>query len=394
MLIGIVGKPNVGKSTFFKSMTLMNVLIENYPFATITPNRGAGHVRVKCVEDEFNIKCSPAKGYCKNKTRFIPVELIDVAGLVPGAHEGKGMGNQFLDDLRQADAFIHVIDVSGSTNERGENVSLGSYNPSDDIKFLEDELNHWIHGILKNNWTKLIRKAKQCKIELYKEIHKQFSGFNLSEKSAKKILNEMNSKNTNEWDEKDLFLFSSKIRNACFPMIIAANKIDKSNGLENLEKLKKEFPDYKIIGCSAEIELALREANNKDIIDYTPGSNNFKIVKQDLPDKLKTALGFMNNFLKKFSSTGVNEILDYTVFNILDYIGIFPGGTKGLEDKHGRKLPDCFLLKNGSTALDFAYFLHTDIGNTFIKAIDVRTKRALGKEYKLKHRDVIEILTS
>jgi hypothetical protein len=210
---------------------------------------------------------------------------------------------------------------------------------------------------------------------------------------ARKILVDFE-KDPTEWDDDYLFSFASRIRKACFPMIIAANKIDKNNGLENLEKLKKEFPEYKIIGCSAEIELALREANNKGIIDYTPGSNDFDIIKNDISENLKKALEFMKDFLKKFGSTGINEILDYTVFNILDYIGIFPGGTKGLGDKQGRILPDCFLLKNGSTALDFAYFLHTDIGDHFVKAIDVRTKRALGKDYVLKHRDVIEILTN
>ena len=65
-----------------------------------------------------------------------------------------------------------------------------------------------------------------------------------------------------------------------------------------------------------------------------------------------------------------------------------------LSDQHGNILPDCFLLPGNSTALDFAYKLHTDIGNNFIKAIDVKTKKPVGKEYLLKHRDVIEIATS
>src|SRR3989338_5626200 len=139
MLIGVVGKANVGKSTFFKAATLAEVEIANYPFATIKPNHGTGYVRVDCAEKFFNVKCNPRFGYCIEGIRFVPVDMLDVAGLVPGAHEGKGMGNQFLDDLRQADALIHVVDVAGTTNEKGEPITPGSYDPADDIKFLEEE---------------------------------------------------------------------------------------------------------------------------------------------------------------------------------------------------------------------------------------------------------------
>ncbi len=392
MLIGIVGKPNVGKSTFFKAMTLMDVLIENYPFATIKPNRGVGYVRVECVDKEFNVKCNPRQGYCIDGTRFVPVELIDVAGLVPGAHEGKGMGNQFLDDLRQADALIHVIDVSGSTNEKGENVKLGSYDPANDIKFLEEELDYWFFGILKRGWQRFARRVEQGKKELYKEIAEQFSGLKIGEEEVKKAIKGFSSKPT-EWSDNDLFNFASRLRRMSKPIVIAANKIDKPNGEENLKRLKKEFPNYKIIGCSAEVELALKEANNKGIIRYIPGDSTFQILKKDLSEKEKKALEFIKRFLDRFKTTGVQDILDTVVFDMLHYIAVFPGGTKGLTDSKGRVLPDCFLLPKGSTALDFAYKIHTDIGDRFVKAIDVRTKKALGKEYVLKHRDIIEIMT-
>ena len=92
MLIGVVGKANIGKSTFFKAATLMDIEIANYPFATIKPNHGVGFIRVPCVDKDFNTQCNPRTGYCKNHERFITVDMIDVAGLVPGAHEGKGMG--------------------------------------------------------------------------------------------------------------------------------------------------------------------------------------------------------------------------------------------------------------------------------------------------------------
>ena len=86
--------------------------------------------------------------------------------------------------------------------------------------------------------------------------------------------------------------------------------------------------------------------------------------------------------------------MNTTVFDFLKYIAVFPGGLNNLQDKDGRYIPDCFLIKGGSTALDFAYRIHTDIGNNFVKAIDVKKKIAVSKDHVLKHRDVIEIKTS
>src|SRR3970040_2190760 len=118
MLIGLVGKPSSGKSTFFKAATLAEVDIAPYPFTTIKPNHGVGYVKVDCIDKEMGVQCQPAHGFCLKGQRFVPVELMDVAGLVPGASEGKGLGNQFLDDLNQADVLIHIIDIAGSTNEK------------------------------------------------------------------------------------------------------------------------------------------------------------------------------------------------------------------------------------------------------------------------------------
>ncbi len=387
MLIGIVGKPNVGKSTFFKSMTLAEVEIANYPFATINPNTGAGHVKIRDVAREFDKVANPREGFVLDKYRFVPVELLDVAGLVPGAYEGKGLGNKFLDDLNQANALIHVIDISGSTNEKGEPVEPLSYDPIEDIKFLEYELDMWFLGILKKGWEKLSRTIKYEGKEVAIPLAKQLSGLRVTEDMVKDCIRDLD-KDPTTWGEDVLMKLASSLRKMAKPMVIAANKLDVDGGKENLERVKKEFPEYKIISCSAESELALKEAAKHDLISYIPGENDFN-VNGDLNEKQKKAL----EFIKKNSlPTGVQEILDYVVFEILNRIAVHPGGANKLEDSEGNVLPDCFLMKEGSTALDFAFRLHTDFGKNFVRAIDVKTKKVIGKDYLLKHLDIIELI--
>jgi len=393
MLLGLVGKPSCGKSTFFKAATLSDVLIASYPFATIEPNHGMGYVRVQALCSELNTKCNPRTGFCTGKTRFVPVELMDVAGLVEGASEGKGLGNQFLDNLREADVFLQIVDISGTTDSEGRE---GSGDPVEDIKMLENELDKWYRAIFKKVWEKMSRSLQTTKSDFAKAVATQFSGLKVKEDDVKRILIQLklDPEKPLSWSGEDLDNFTKTLRHATKPMIIAANKIDKPNAQENLERLQKEFPEIKIIPCSADAELSLRQAANAELIEYTQGEKTFKINEEKVNDKQKTALeSIQKNVLDKFGSTGVQEVLDYAVFNLLNYIAIFPAGSK-LADSKGNVLPDCFLLPSGSTALDFAYYLHTDIGDKFVKAIDVRTKTAVGKDHSLKHRDGIEIMTS
>ncbi len=392
MLIGILGRPNAGKSTFFKACTLANVLIAPYPFATIKPNRGVGYVRIDCIDKEFNTQCMPREGYCIDGQRFVPVELMDVAGLVPGASQGKGMGNQFLDDLRQADAFVHVLDMSGTSNAEGKPAE--NYYPGNDLKFLEEELDLWYSGILKKVWKTFSRTIEMQHQNFAQAVAGQFSGLKVTEEDVKRAVlkSGLNIEKPTLWSEQQIFGFARALRKMTKPMIIAANKMDTEKAGENLEKIKKEF-DYPIVPCSAETELALREASKAGITGYLPGDEDFKVLKE-LSEKQKTALEFIKkNVLNKYGNTGVQRVLNFSVFELLKYVAIFPAGVHKLADSKGNILPDCFLLPEGSTALDFAFKLHTDIGNNFVKAVDARTKKAVGKEYVLKNRDALEILT-
>ncbi len=397
MLIGVVGKPNCGKSTFFKAATLAEVEIANYPFTTIEKNEGVAFVKIDCVDKEFDLKCNPKFGYCTNNERFIPTQIIDVAGLVPEAHLGKGRGNQFLDDLRQADALIHIIDVSGSTNEKGEPVESLSYDPANDIRFLEVELDMWYLRLIKKGWEDFVKKVVQEKSEVNKALSHHLSGLGISEKLVEETIKKLELElDISKWDEETLKKIAVELRKETKPMIIACNKVDVQGGYENFEKLKKQFPEDILVPCSAESELALKEAAKHELIKYVPGSGSFEIINNEkLSEKQKNALEFIKtNILQKYKTTGIEEVLDKSVFELLKYIAVYPVANHKLADKDGNILPDCFLVPENITALEFAFKVHTDIGNNFIKAIDLKTKQAVGKEHILKNRDVIEIVTS
>lgn len=393
MIVGVVGKANVGKSTFFKAATLAEVEIANYPFATIKPNSGIGYVKIKDVAKEFGKASNPREGYVAKEFRFVPIEMIDVAGLVPGAHEGKGMGNQFLDDLRQAHVLVHVIDCSGSTNEKGEPINPGEYDPANDVKFLEEELDFWYFGIIKKGWDKFARQVQQTHGEIHKAIAKQVSGLMVSEEMVEDSIKKLNlTSELLSWKDDDLMKLATELRKLTKPMIIACNKMDIPGAIENFERLKKEFPDRMFIACSGESELALKEAAKHELIEYIPGDKSFT-SSDKLNEKQQQGLKLIQEkVLDKLNGTGVQDVLDSAVFKLLKYKAIFPGGCNKLEDSNGNVLPDCFLMKPETTAIDFAYRLHSDFGDNFVKAINVRTKMPMGKDHILDNLDIIEIM--
>ncbi len=394
MLIGLVGKPNAGKSTFFKALTLADVAIAPYPFTTIEKNEGVAFVRVKCPETALKKKCNPRHGYCINSERFIPVKIIDVAGLVPGAHLGKGRGNQFLDDLREADILIHVVDSSGRTDEQGKEIL--EYDIARDIKFLEDEIDLWLYGIIGKDWQHFARRIVMEGGKISKEIACLLSGLKINEYIVKIAMRTLNlSERANEWKDEQLLEFVREVRRLSKPIIIAANKIDIPESEENVKMLKEDFPELLIVPCSAESELALREAAKDGFIEYISGNPKFEVISDKLNEQQKKALEFIDNaVLKRYDKTGVEECLNKAVFDFLKYITVYPVENEHhYSDSKGNVLPDAFLMPQGSTALDLAFAIHTDIGNKFISAVDAKTGKRLSKDYLLRDADIIRIIT-
>ncbi len=390
MLIGIVGKTNVGKSTFFKALSLIDVEISNRTFVTIKPNQGMGFVTKECACKKFNVTCNPKNSKCKNGVRHVPVRLLDVAGLVPGAHEGRGLGNKFLDDLRQADGFIHIIDIAGSTNQNGESVTPGNYDPENDIKFLPEEIDEWFFGLLSKNWDKFAKQVQHQGKELEKEIANQFSGLKINEKTISSAIKKLNlDKNPANWNINDLKIFSKELREQSKKMIIVGNKIDLPTGQSFYEKLKNK---YQIIPCSAESELALKEAESKGLIEYTPGEKDFVIIG-NLNEKQKKALEFIKkNIMDKYGSTGVQKCINTLVFELLDYIAVYPvANISKLGDKQGNVLPDVHLVPKGTTLKELASIVHTALAENFIGGLDTEKKK-IGADYKLQDGDVVEVL--
>lgn len=384
--LAIAGKPNCGKSTFYSAATLAPAEIADYPFTTIDANHGIAYVRAPCPCRELGRDC----GHCTDGVRFIAVGMVDVAGLVPDAHKGRGLGNQFLDHLRQADTILHIIDASGSTDREGNPVQVGTHDPSDDIGFIRSEMTMWVVGILSKNWPKLQRAAQQKTFSITEAIADTLAGLSITLEQVRDAELELGI-DLRHCDEECLVGFCEFLIRMSKPMLVVANKIDQApEGF--LEALRETGAVY----ATAAGELALRKATEGGFIKYLPGDSSFEIAPGvNLNEAQKAGLGKIKAVMERYNGTGIQQAINRAVFEILDMIVVYPVEDEThFSDSAGRMLPDAFLMKRGSTPHDLAYRVHTDIGDGFLYAMDARSRMRIREDYQLRDGDIIKIIST
>ena len=388
MLIGIIGAPNKGKSTLFSALTLKDAEIADYPFTTINPNIGIAYATCACADKSLGVKCNPRNSLCSEGTRKIPVNIVDVAGLVEGAHEGKGMGNQFLSDLAAADALMLVADASGKTDPNGN--SCDSCDPCNDVDIVNNELVEWVASIIQKHIGALSKRADGAEA-----LSGILTGLKINAEQIRSAISKCSLSQVRiNWSESDTKRFAKEILLLSKPILILANKSDSKGSGEKGALLVSRFGRDNVIECSAAIELALRKAERQGIIQRAHGPEGFSIVEGKATKEQLHALEYMLDFTKA-KGTNVQEALNRAVFKILDNIVVYPVEDENkYADHFGNVLPDAILMRRGSTALDLANAIHTEIGKNMLYAVDARSKRRLGKDYALNDGDVIRIVSA
>ena len=420
MRIGLVGKPNVGKSTYFSAATLAKVDIANYPFCTIEANVGVAFLAApqacpckdlrERLESDGRLEpvaqddprqgsiCEPRTGTCVAHIRLVPTFLVDVAGLVPGASEGRGRGNAFLSDLANCDALIQVVDAAGLTDIEGNPIAAVDdveASLKEETAFLTAELDSWIHSILDDGWSRGSRRVQaEGEKGLTTFLHERFTGLGANLSHVLQALDGFRNQwgdidNPWMWPEERVHSLAFYLRQQLFPIHIAANKADSAKGTP-WDAIQA---NGMIQPTMADMELALRRADSSGMLSYSPGSDTFEIVDESKLNPAQiNALSSMKEKLAQSEGTGVAELLSRVLFDALDHVVVYPVADEtAWKDGEGRILPDAFVVPNGIEAKALAYKVHSDLGDGFIKAVDSRTRRVVGSEHECGDNDVIKI---
>ncbi len=388
--LALAGKPNAGKSTFYTAATRADVDVANYPFTTIDANRGVATARTDCPCLEREERCGNDR--CHDGKRYVPLELYDVAGLVPGAHEGRGLGNQFLDELTNADAILHVIDASGGTDAEGEPVEPGSHDPVDDVEFIEQEMTQWLAGIIDRNWEAVERKSRSPEFDINDALTELLTGFGATTADVAACLRDLDyPDDPMQWGDEETEALAAAVRARTKPIILVANKVDIADG-DTLDRLT-DAADI-VIPATADGELALRRAVEAGVVDYDPGDDDFEIVG-DISDQQAAGLEQIRDVMAEHGGTGVQAALNAAVYDLLDHVTAYPveNETKWV-DGQGNVLPDAFLLPDGSTPTDLAAKIHSDIAEGYLHAVNGKTDRRISDDYELDDGDVIKIVST
>ena len=396
--IGLIGKTNTGKTTFFNAATLSSSEISTYPFTTKKAETATAHAITLCVHSEFNVQDNPNNSKCEDGWRYIPIELIDLPGLIKDAWKGKGLGNKFLSIAAQSDALLHIVDVSGSVDSSGKVAEIGSGDPISDFADIEEELIMWYHKILEGNRDKVSKllEGKSDKVDVLTDLYRGVGVKKDHVKDALKATN-LEDKNFNDFDSQDTKKFATFLRSISKPTLIVANKIDIEAGDKIFDRLRERYNDMIVVPASADSELSLRRAEQKGLIKYSPGSEQFEIIKpQDLSEKQKNALEFIKRgIMGEYMRTGVQFAINIAVFKLLKMNSVYPvANEENLSDKKGRVLPDLILMKDGSSVADLAKEVHTDLLKGLLYGKDLRYKLRLPVTYQLRDRDVISLVSA
>jgi ribosome-binding ATPase YchF (GTP1/OBG family) len=396
--IGLIGKTNTGKTTFFNSATLSSEEISSYPFTTKSPVSGVAHAITLCVHPEFKIQDNPNNSKCLDGWRYIPIELIDLPGLIKDAWKGKGLGNQFLSIAAQSDALLHVVDASGGIDSTGKITEVGTGDPISDFADIEEELIMWYHKILEGNRDK-VSKLIKTGTDISDALTDLYRGIGVTKIHVKETFHATNleEKDFDDFNMVDTKKFASYLRKISKPTLIVANKVDVEGADKNFARLRERYNDSIVIPVSGDSEFVLRRAEQKGLIKYSPGSETFEIIKSDeLNEKQNNALNFIKQgIMGEYMRTGVQFAINVAVFKLLKMNSIYPvADEKNLSDKKGRILPDLILLKDGATINDLAKEIHSDLTKGLLYGKDLRYNLRLPTDYQLRDRDVVSLVSA
>jgi len=396
--IGIVGKTNAGKTTFFNAATLLDAEVSTYPFTTKKPNIGQAYVKTMCVCRELGMKDNPKNSSCINGFRFVPIQLIDLPGLIKGSWMGKGLGTQFLTVASQADALIHIADASGSVDSDGKLTKPGMGNPVADIYDIEEELVRWFAKSIEKT-IKKIKKHPKKSTSGRELLERDLAGLKITPEHITRSLEKstLSASDQGKWTRDDIWDFAKNVREISKPTVIVANKMDLYPAEKNYEKLVEEFGRAFVTPAASDAELALRRAEQKGYVEYVPGEEHFRVKNREkLTVEQREALVYVEKrVFSKLIRTGVQFALNTCVFKLLSMNTVYPvEDDEKLSDKNGNVLPDVFLLPYNALVKDLAEQIHSQLAKTMIYAVDARTKIRLPVDYRLKDRDVIRIIAA